>query len=155
MSNKTLKFVGLAALLFTTANALSAIDAGAGQQDLRLQTKPGTVKPLQVKPQQVKPQQVKPRLQAAPPAKSEQIACPLYNVKLEMVTALPQNWWYTPTTKSVSELKVTTVAGKTTLACIYGKPDDRRPSLMRHPPAGLPNCVANNAQKVFVCTSIK
>ena len=115
MSNKTLKFVGLAALLFTAANALSAIDAGAGQKDLRLQTKPGTVKPLQVKPQQVKP-----RLQAAPPAKSKQIACPLYKVKLEMVTALPQNWWYTPTTKSVAELKVTTVAGKTTLACIYG-----------------------------------
>lgn len=150
MSNKTLKFVGLAAIFFTAANALSAIDAGAGQKDLRLQTKPGTVKQLQVKPQQVEP-----RLQAAPPARSEQIACPLYNVKLEMVTALPQNWWYTPTTKSVSELKVTTVAGKTTLACIYGKPDDRRPSLMRHPPAGLPNCVANNAQKAFVCTSIE
>ena len=148
MSNTTPKLAGLAALLFAVASLSTtpvAEGAGAGQQDLRLQTKPGAVKQLQVKPQ----------LKAVPQPKGEEIGCPLYTVKVEMITPLPQDWWYTPATKSVSELKVTTVAGKTTLACIYGNPGHRRPSLMRHPPAGKPNCIANNAQKKFVCTSIK
>ena len=145
MSNTTHKLAGLAALLFATAG-LSALDAGAGQQDLRLQTRPGAVKQLQVKPQ----------LKAAPAkAKSQEIACPHYNVKVEMITPLPQAWWYTPATKALHGVKVMTVAGKTTLGCVYGKPGQRQPTLMRHPPAGLPNCIANQAQKKFVCTSIK
>ncbi len=144
MSNKTSKLAGLAALLIATAG-LSALDAGAGQQDLRLQTKPGAVKQHQIKPQ----------LKAAPQPKGEEIGCPHYNVKVEMITPLPQAWWYTPATKALHTVKVMTVAGKTTLGCVYGNPGQRQPTLMRHPPAGKPNCIANKAQKKFVCTSIK
>ena len=49
------------------------------------------------------------------------LECPLTQAKRTIIDSLPQGWWTTPIVYSLSETKVSKIAGRTSLLCIYGK----------------------------------
>jgi hypothetical protein len=71
---------------------------------------------------------------AAPsvPAKAETVTCPHSQIRREVTTALPGGWWNTPIVNSLTEARVTKIAGRAALQCLYGPAG----SIQRYAPDG-------------------
>lgn len=63
------------------------------------------------------------------------IACPMDNVRTEVVSELPSPWWQTPQIGGLQETRVQNIGGDITLVCAY-RAYGATASVMRLAPAG-------------------
>ncbi len=88
-------------------------------------------------------------LVSAPEAKantgSQMINCPLTKARRTITDELPESWWTTPLIANLTEAKVTKIAGKTVLQCIYGAAG----RIQRYAPDGT-TCYARR-NRYFIC----
>ena len=77
-------------------------------------------------------------------ATTVRIDCPRNQIRREIVTRLPSGWWQTPIVNSLTDVRVTTIGGRTALQCIYG-PAGR---IQRHAPA---NATCRASGQRFIC----
>jgi hypothetical protein len=63
------------------------------------------------------------------------IACPLENVRTEVVSELPSPWWQTPQIDGLEETRVQNIGGDITLVCAY-RAYGATASVMRVAPPG-------------------
>lgn len=80
-------------------------------------------------------------------ARAETVACPVTNAMRTITTPVPGEWWTTPIVAALSETRVTTVGGRTTLECVYGNAG----IIARYAPDAQVCVAAGNA---FNCTAV-
>ena len=83
-------------------------------------------------------------LQAAksrPSVPSEDIRCPVDEIRAEITTALPDPWFQTPQTGRLQRTRIMNIGGKRTLVCEYWA-YGRSVGVMREFPAGAKTCTA-------------
>ena len=75
------------------------------------------------------------------------LECPLSQAKRTITDPLPQGWWTTPIVYSLSETKVSKIAGRTSLVCLYGQSG----SVQRYAPD---NHVCKAVENGFKCKKL-
>ncbi len=80
-------------------------------------------------------------------AHADTVACPVTNAMRTITTPVPGDWWATPIVAALSETRVATVGGRSTLECIYGNAG----IIARYAPDGQVCVAAGNA---FNCSSV-
>jgi len=76
---------------------------------------------------------------------AETISCPLTQARRTITNNLPNGWWTTPLVSRLSEAKITTIAGRKVLQCVYGSSG----RIQRYVPSGKKCRVVAN--KSFYC----
>jgi hypothetical protein len=71
-------------------------------------------------------------------AQAFEIACPLPQIRREVVTPLPPGWWQTPIINNLMDTEVINIGGNPALQCRYGAAG----SIQRQAPPGM-NCSAH------------
>ena len=84
----------------------------------------------------------------APNATSNDISCPVAEVRTEITTSLPKPWWNTPQVGKLQSTEIQVIAGEKTLVCRYAA-YGTLVSVMRKFPEGAHDCKANGKQ--FEC----
>lgn len=60
-------------------------------------------------------------LLASAAAQARNITCPLAQIRREVVSPLPNDWWSTPHVNSLQNTRVVTIGGRVALQCQYGE----------------------------------
>jgi hypothetical protein len=84
----------------------------------------------------------------APNATSNDISCPVAEVRTEITTRLPKPWWNTPQEGKLLSTEIQVIAGEKTLVCHYSA-YGTQVNVMRKFPEGARDCKATGKQ--FEC----